>query len=1322
VVEQAIFDVTFDNHRLAYEYEHCLVELCSENLLPIVDEKLTTVKIQQHRVLDYLEIDLGVLDVDNLQNEMIFKLSYELERIINDINNVSKNHLSLNKEQQLFLITEQNKALCERDKYELISWLLNTGSFSCIKLSEKFTSIQDLLATVVKSDPQIIVRVILATSNQTQKIQRLINLLTTQQLLYVIQRLCENLKASVSQSILYISNQLMASTFKERSQKYGVKQLYAVLIHYALKTESLKLSSYTFQRDILSQSGINYPFDKIRDDRLRRFLLNTPFVGKTSKNHDDHNYWLKIFSKAVKAKNNQKIEFYGNLLLTKNPAVLLNFINCYQNKSKLIKVITASLSNKQLLSVISHQHLAHQNFIYSLSFFIAQPFNETTFTGRQRNKGSLFDNPTKNSWRTLFWNITLSYVFVDRETFHNQKNYLLHLLTRMASAESISYEELLIFYQSSLLSINTSSTLKNIINELLADETKRKNTPEQILINKIIYLDKQQNKKISEQLLSDIFFSQRIDSNRFLIKLRELSDTNPYAMFSFFKEIKKQLLNNHHLNEQLTTEVTIWLIDYALSVLKHWSKTVRKDFIRSLAQDKNTSDKSYFYLEILERIVLNKDINIKQTYSETCLHNNFESILVTLFTKTNACIQTQVYLKIINDDFQLVLYVINKHINDSKKREIFIENLSDDALIKTCSALYNEKHDDFLVFIFKSKMIAKFFRTPHEFLQARNILWSNLLVYFNKDSHRFNYKECLSYLVKGLSISRIALYNYQPKSKKLTSDFQRSIFFAFSQYAKKEQETSADDTLKRLKNKRETLTQFKFQLLAQKITNEQIDKVIKFSHQYPTGALELYDFLALNNNYKKLGQHINSTLLYKLIENYLSIITLDDDVISSSMNRLVHLGIKDSDGKKLLLNAFKQLVIERYIDFSTLEEGLFEQEIKTQKNISETDQTLSTKVRAEFTAIPFLCNLIQAIESKNIDAILNEASLITSDIVKRHQLINLLSDKSICYHLSNVLPESKLLTFISYFSVPNLSQAIEISKLLAMALSKQTIRFSADFIYQHQWTALFNYYLEQGLNFKLSWFIENYFSLLEQHTNKTPNLDLLLRDLSFNRAGFVENSLEETMTQVTHVLSKDLVMASVNEDDAKNITSSPKNTSEGTQEKAIKEPFTAYINNAGLVLLAPYLPQLFEMLKLTQHGQFIDLISKEIAANALQQIVMPYNEYQEPALALNKLLCGLELNHCIATDFHLTKQQIVIVNDLITGVITHWKALGNTTVDGFRDSFLKRTGALYKEEGGWKLEVLPQSFDMLIDQLPWSFSPIKFSWMKQMVRVSWRNT
>ena len=75
---------------------------------------------------------------------------------------------------------------------------------------------------------------------------------------------------------------------------------------------------------------------------------------------------------------------------------------------------------------------------------------------------------------------------------------------------------------------------------------------------------------------------------------------------------------------------------------------------------------------------------------------------------------------------------------------------------------------------------------------------------------------------------------------------------------------------------------------------------------------------------------------------------------------------------------------------------------------------------------------------------------------------------------------------------------------------------------------------------------------------------------------------------------------------------------------------------------------------------------------------------------------------------------------LLHAVTQHWKALANTSIEGLRESFLQRNGRLQLKDDAWHLTVEARPFDMLLDQVPWSFSTIKFAWMQRVIFVEWR--
>lgn len=163
-----------------------------------------------------------------------------------------------------------------------------------------------------------------------------------------------------------------------------------------------------------------------------------------------------------------------------------------------------------------------------------------------------------------------------------------------------------------------------------------------------------------------------------------------------------------------------------------------------------------------------------------------------------------------------------------------------------------------------------------------------------------------------------------------------------------------------------------------------------------------------------------------------------------------------------------------------------------------------------------------------------------------------------------------------------------------------------------------------------------------------------------------------------------------------------------------------YIGNAGIILLAPYIPRLFSMLGYTEKGEFTSLEMQIRAMFLLQHLLYDENEFEEPALLLNKLLTGYELEEPVPLCVEINEKERELADSLLKGVMQNWDKMQNTSLRGFRQSFLIRNGVLEEGEECWQLTVEEKAYDVLLDSLPWGFSPVRFAWMPKAVYVKWR--
>ena len=167
-------------------------------------------------------------------------------------------------------------------------------------------------------------------------------------------------------------------------------------------------------------------------------------------------------------------------------------------------------------------------------------------------------------------------------------------------------------------------------------------------------------------------------------------------------------------------------------------------------------------------------------------------------------------------------------------------------------------------------------------------------------------------------------------------------------------------------------------------------------------------------------------------------------------------------------------------------------------------------------------------------------------------------------------------------------------------------------------------------------------------------------------------------------------------------------------------PESIYIANAGLILLWPFLGRYFRRLNLVGAKEFNDEASRMRAILLIQYLVTGKKEAPEYELALNKLLCGANMDMEVDMEIDISEEEINLSNSLLTGAITNWEKLKGTRIGTFRETFLQRNGSLYYMNNRWELKVEKKAYDVLLETLPWGIQMIQMSWMKERLVVLWR--
>ncbi|ACM22082.1 hypothetical protein Geob_3744 [Geotalea daltonii FRC-32] len=166
--------------------------------------------------------------------------------------------------------------------------------------------------------------------------------------------------------------------------------------------------------------------------------------------------------------------------------------------------------------------------------------------------------------------------------------------------------------------------------------------------------------------------------------------------------------------------------------------------------------------------------------------------------------------------------------------------------------------------------------------------------------------------------------------------------------------------------------------------------------------------------------------------------------------------------------------------------------------------------------------------------------------------------------------------------------------------------------------------------------------------------------------------------------------------------------------------FPLSVGQAGLILLHPFLPRFFDATGIATSEKVLLPSERARAAALLHFCATGSDEVYEFELALTKILLGLDPEVPLPVCEGLLAQKERDESEaLLRAVVSHWMALKNTSIEGFRSAFLQRRGLLRKEEYGWRLNVERRPFDMLLEHLPWSMGIVKLPWMKIPVYVEW---
>ncbi|OCQ52986.1 hypothetical protein Ppb6_01879 [Photorhabdus australis subsp. thailandensis] len=166
------------------------------------------------------------------------------------------------------------------------------------------------------------------------------------------------------------------------------------------------------------------------------------------------------------------------------------------------------------------------------------------------------------------------------------------------------------------------------------------------------------------------------------------------------------------------------------------------------------------------------------------------------------------------------------------------------------------------------------------------------------------------------------------------------------------------------------------------------------------------------------------------------------------------------------------------------------------------------------------------------------------------------------------------------------------------------------------------------------------------------------------------------------------------------------------------------VSNAGILILWPMLPALFNHLGLLEAQKFIHHQAQFSAVNLLDYLIWGDEEGQEERKierkTLNNILCGLNFNEDNES-IPLEPEKKLITEQWLDAIIAQlfgWKKLSRNDV---RQLFLQRPGELLMGEQEIKITIQHQPFDLLLNDWPWPLNIAKLPWLNQPLSIDWQN-
>jgi hypothetical protein len=161
-----------------------------------------------------------------------------------------------------------------------------------------------------------------------------------------------------------------------------------------------------------------------------------------------------------------------------------------------------------------------------------------------------------------------------------------------------------------------------------------------------------------------------------------------------------------------------------------------------------------------------------------------------------------------------------------------------------------------------------------------------------------------------------------------------------------------------------------------------------------------------------------------------------------------------------------------------------------------------------------------------------------------------------------------------------------------------------------------------------------------------------------------------------------------------------------------------YVNNAGLLLIHPFLKSLFDNCKLLDKDNTIN--NPEVAAHLLHYIATGQEQDYENAMTFEKFLCNIPIAQPIERNIVLSEEMKKEAALMLKAVLSNWDIMKTSSEELLQNEFLRRPGKLSINGDESPVIIIERKTqDILLDKLSWNLSIIKLAWKKRIIYVNW---